>query len=186
MDDIILISNINDFIFCPVSIYFHNLYGSENKLMFQSEYQLNGTKAHETVDSNRYSTRAEIIISLDVYSDVYRIVGKIDIYNGKQKKLIERKKHVTKIYDGYVFQLYAQYYCMLEMGYEVRKLEIHSIDDNRKYKIELPDDDLGMKEKFEKTLIGMRTFKMESFEQLNIEKCGKCIYEDACDRALNR
>ena len=53
MDDIILISNINDFIFCPVSIYFHNLYGSENKLMFQSEYQLNGTKAHETVDSNR-------------------------------------------------------------------------------------------------------------------------------------
>ena len=186
MDDIILISNINDFIFCPVSIYFHNLYRSENKLMFQSEYQLNGTKAHETVDSNRYSTRAEIITSLDVYSDVYRIVGKIDIYNGKQKKLIERKKHVTKIYDGYVFQLYAQYYCMLEMGYEVRKLEIHSIDDNRKYKIELPDDDLGMKEKFEKTLIGMRTFKMESFEQLNIEKCGKCIYEDACDRALNR
>ena len=89
MDDIILISNINDFIFCPVSIYFHNLYGSENKLMFQSEYQLNGTKAHETVDSNRYSTRAEIITSLDVYSDVYRIVGKIDIYNGKQKRLIE-------------------------------------------------------------------------------------------------
>lgn len=44
MDDIIVISNINDFIFCPVSIYFHNLYGAENKLMFQSEYQLNGTK----------------------------------------------------------------------------------------------------------------------------------------------
>ena len=34
MDDIIKISNINDFIFCPASIYFHNLYGNENKLMF--------------------------------------------------------------------------------------------------------------------------------------------------------
>lgn len=44
MDDIIKISNINDFIFCPASIYFHNLYGNENKLMFQSKYQLNGTK----------------------------------------------------------------------------------------------------------------------------------------------
>ena len=104
MDDIIVISNINDFIFCPVSIYFHNLYGAENKLMFQSEYQLNGTKAHETIDSNRYSTRANIITSLDVYSDIYRIVGKIDIYNSKQKMLIERKKHIAKIYDGYVFQ----------------------------------------------------------------------------------
>ena len=28
MDDIILISNLNDFIFCPVSIYFHKLYGN--------------------------------------------------------------------------------------------------------------------------------------------------------------
>lgn len=186
MDDIIVISNINNFIFCPVSIYFHNLYGAENKLMFQSEYQLNGTKAHETIDSNRYSTRANIITSLDVYSDIYRIVGKIDIYNSKQKMLIERKKHIAKIYDGYVFQLYAQYYCMLEMGYKIEKLEIHSIDDNKKYRIKLPDDDLSMKKKFEKTLTDMRTFNMESFVQLNIEKCGKCIYEDACDRALSR
>ena len=55
MDDIIKISNINDFIFCPVSIYFHNLYGNQEKLMFQSKYQLNGTKSQETID--RKSTR---------------------------------------------------------------------------------------------------------------------------------
>lgn len=29
MEEIILISWLNDFIFCPVSIYFHNLYGAE-------------------------------------------------------------------------------------------------------------------------------------------------------------
>lgn len=46
MDDLIIISNLNDFIFCPASIYFHKLYGNEERLMFQSEYQLNGTKAH--------------------------------------------------------------------------------------------------------------------------------------------
>lgn len=110
MDDIIKISNINDFIFCPASIYFHNLYGNEEKLMFQSKYQLDGTKAHETVDKGKYSTSAGIITSLDVYSEKYRIVGKIDIYDGNKKLLIERKKHVSQIFDGYIFQLYAQYF----------------------------------------------------------------------------
>ena len=99
MDDIIKISNINDFIFCPASIYFHNLYGNENKLMFQSKYQLNGTKAHETVDENKYSTKAEIITALDVYSEQYRIIGKIDIFDKKKKLLVERKKHIKEIYD---------------------------------------------------------------------------------------
>lgn len=47
MDDIIIISNLNDFIFCPASIYFHKLYGSEDVLMYQSSYQIDGTKAHE-------------------------------------------------------------------------------------------------------------------------------------------
>lgn len=51
MDDIILISNLNDFIFCPVSIYFHGLYGGADVLTFQTKSQLNGTKAHESVDT---------------------------------------------------------------------------------------------------------------------------------------
>lgn len=41
MDDIILISNLNDFIFCPVSIYFHGLYGGADVLTFQTKSQLN-------------------------------------------------------------------------------------------------------------------------------------------------
>lgn len=76
MDDLIIISNLNDFIFCPASIYFHKLYGNEERLMFQSEHQLNGTKAHENIDANKYSTRKDIITSLDVYSEKYGIVGK--------------------------------------------------------------------------------------------------------------
>ena len=51
MDDVIIISNLNDFIFCPASIYFHKLYGSEDNLMYQSSYQINGSKAHEAVDN---------------------------------------------------------------------------------------------------------------------------------------
>lgn len=88
MDDLIIISNLNDFIFCPASIYFHKLYGS--------------------------------------------------------------------------------------------------MDDNKKYKIECPEENLEMKNKFEQLIKEMRTFNLEDFHQNNIEKCKNCIYEDACDRALIR
>jgi CRISPR-associated exonuclease Cas4 len=184
MDDIIKISNINDFIFCPASIYFHNLYGNEEKPMFQSKYQLDGTKAHETVDKGKYSTSAGIITSLDVYSEKYRIVGKIDIYDGNKKLLIERKKHVSQIFDGYIFQLYAQYFCMTEMGYDISKLRIHSIDDNKNYPVHLPDEDEDMYKKFDDILNQMRCFDLEAFEQDNERKCSRCIYADACDRTL--
>lgn len=67
-----------------------------------------------------------------MYSDKYRLVGKIDMYDSRKKMLVERKKHVSRIYDGYVFQLYGQYYSMIDMGYAVDSLRIHSIDDNKK------------------------------------------------------
>ncbi len=46
----IIISNLNDFIFCPVSIYFHSLDEEEN-ILSQDSYQLNGTNAHKSSDS---------------------------------------------------------------------------------------------------------------------------------------
>lgn len=91
MEDLILISNFNDFIFCPVSIYFHKLYGNQDNLTYQSQYQINGTKAHEKVDNKQYSTRKSVKMALDVYSDEYKIVGKIDLYDEISKTLIERK-----------------------------------------------------------------------------------------------
>lgn len=53
----ILISNLNDFIFCPVSIYFHSLESDEENLLGQDSFQLNGTAAHEKSDSGKYSSR---------------------------------------------------------------------------------------------------------------------------------
>lgn len=60
MDDVIIISNLNDFIFCPASIYFHKLYGREDNLMYQSSYQINGSKAHEAVDNARLSINQHV------------------------------------------------------------------------------------------------------------------------------
>ena len=85
------ITALNDFIFCPVSIYFHNLYGDMEKNLYQSTDQINGTDAHKAVDEKTY-TRSGYIQSLDVYCEQYNLVGKIDLYDKDTGTLIERKK----------------------------------------------------------------------------------------------
>ena len=91
MEEIILISYLNDFIFCPISIYFHNLYRTIDKKMYQSTYQINGTNAHKSVDSNTYSTKRNILQGINVFSEKYGIQGKIDIFDIDKELLIERK-----------------------------------------------------------------------------------------------
>ena len=61
MDDLIPISFLNDFIFCPASIYFHQLYGAQEKLTYQRSVQINGTAAHRTVDSSTYTSRKNVL-----------------------------------------------------------------------------------------------------------------------------
>ncbi len=65
----ILITWLNDYVFCPRSIYFHNLYGEKESLSYQEPRQINGTKAHETLDQGTYSTRKEILSGIPVYSE---------------------------------------------------------------------------------------------------------------------
>ncbi len=184
MDDCIIISNLNDFVFCPASIYFHNLYGSQDTLTYQSSYQINGMNAHEAVDKGTYSGRKNIMTAVGVYSEKYNLVGKIDIYDADTKILTERKRQIRTIYDGYVFQIYAQYSALTEMGYEVKKLRFYSMADNKTYSVKLPEEDEDMFHKFEKVICDIRNFDMNGFTQDNIEKCRKCIYEPSCDRGL--
>ena len=182
MDDLIKISYLNDFIFCPISIYFHNLYGEQSSVLYQSTYQTKGKNAHVNIDCGKYSFRKDVFTGINVYSSKYGLYGKIDILD--RRKLIERKKQITKIYDGYVFQLYAQFYSLVEMGYTVDSLELRSLDDNRCYSIPLPKDDIAMSKRFEDTVNQLTSFSIESYIQTNSEKCKKCIYESACDRSL--
>ena len=183
MEETILISYLNDFIFCPISIYFHKLYGKLDKNTYQSTDQINGTNAHRAIDTKKYSTRKNILQGIEVFSAKYNIQGKIDIFDIEKQKLIERKKRVAQIYDGYIFQLYAQYYGLIEMGYSVKHLVIHSMNYNKNYNIKLPEEDINMKEKFEKLIKNIQEFDIKEYEQDNIAKCQKCIYEPMCDRS---
>ena len=118
----ILISNINDFVFCPISVYFSGQYADMEKKLFQSKKQINGTAAHQKIDTKKYSTKKNILQSKEVYCEKYGVIGKIDSFDMENGILCERKKHISKIYDGYVFQLYAQCFSLREMGYKVKKI----------------------------------------------------------------
>ena len=176
----IIISNLNDFIFCPVSIYFHSLDEDEENLLGQDSYQLNGTAAHEKSDTATYSTKKSMLQGIAVYSEKYNIVGKIDTFDSEKGILTERKKKIKTIYDGYVFQLYAQYFALSDMGYLIKEIRLYSMDDNKVYKVSKPEDDAKMLQKFENLLSEMNSFTFNNFKQNNETKCNNCIYEPLC------
>lgn len=182
MEPYILISNLNDFIFCPRSIYFHNLYGGYTQKNYHRKAQTRGKAAHKTIDEDEYSTSKHIITSLPVYSQTYGIGGKIDIYDSKKKILIERKYKITTIYDGYRYQLYAQYFAMIEAGYEVEKLAFHSLSDNKRHFIDIPDTtEVSV---FNNLVNEMKSFDPTDDFSPNVNKCNNCIYNELCDLSL--
>ena len=185
MENTISATCLNDFMFCPASIYFHKLYEGRDTMSFQSTDQINGTAAHQTIDTSTYSTSKHVLTGIDAYSERYGITCKIDIYDIETGVLTERKKRIQTIYDGYVFQLYAQYYSMCEIGYKVKKLRLHSMDDNRNYDVLLPEDNPEVLERFQRIIEEIILFDISSFKQINIAKCKRCIYEPACDRSLS-
>ena len=133
------ISYLNDFIFCPRSIYFHQLYSSYKQELYHDSFQTQGKLAHASIEEGTYSSEKRYLMDYTVYSAKYNLTGKIDIYDQKNKQLIERKRRIKTIYDGYRYQLYAQYFCLEEMGYKIKQLFLHSLTDNKRYAIELPD-----------------------------------------------
>ena len=180
MDDYIQISKLNDFIFCPYSIYLHSIYENFSTSTYHSKFQKRGSINHVGIDKGNYSSSKHIIQGKDVFSQKYRLVGKIDLYDSKKKLLIERKYKIVKIYDGYKLQLYAQCICLQEMGYQVSNLCLHSLVDNKNCSIQLPiKKDLNFLEEIIKRI---RDFKPEDAILLPISplKCEKCIYNNLC------
>ena len=89
MDSLIHITLLNDFIFCPASIYFHMINAETDKLTYQDEYQLNGSAPHEKSDSGKYSDKKDILQAIPVYCDKYGLVGKIDVFDSQYGILTE-------------------------------------------------------------------------------------------------
>ena len=178
------ITYLNDFVFCPLSIYYHQLYSDLAERLYYDDAQLNGKAAHSAIDEQRYSTHKNILQGIDVFSEEYKLCGKIDLFDTEKGLLTERKKHIETIYDGYVFQLYAQCLCLREMGYKVDKIRFYSSDDNKVYDYPLPENNPVMFKKFKNTNEQMQNFNVDLYEPKSPEKCTHCIYNDFCDRPL--
>lgn len=111
-------------------------------------------------------------------------MGKIDLYDQERKILVERKNLIRKLYDGQYLQVYAQYFALREMGYEVGAIKIHSLKDNKNYDIPLP---LGMEKiRFESRIERIRAFRFGDFFTQNPKKCARCIYSELCDTAISQ
>lgn len=176
----IIISNLNDFIFCPVSIYFHALDYEKEDIILKDICQINGSDAHKNSDNATYSTQKGMLQGIGVYSSKYDICGKIDVFDSEKGILTERKKKIITVYDGYVFQLYAQYFALLDMGYKVNCLRLYSMDDNKVYNVNKPEEDDAMFNKFINLIAKIKAFEFEGFKQENVQKCMHCIYEELC------
>lgn len=178
MENYIQISKLNDFVFCPYSIYLHSVYESFNQRTYHRAAQTVGKIAHEPVDRKIYTTSAHILQGMEVCCERLGIMGKIDTFDVKTGLLVERKYKVKKIFDGYRYQLYAQMFCLREMGYDVRSLAIQSLADNKRYEIPLPDKAETLK--FEKLIGDMQNYKAELPRHKNPAKCAQCVYKPLC------
>ncbi|MDR1974530.1 MAG: type V CRISPR-associated protein Cas4 [Bacteroidales bacterium] len=180
MNDYILISTLNDFIFCPYSIYLHNVYIGGEEDLIHAVPQTQGKASHATIDNKTYSSLKDEITNLSVCCNEFGIVGKIDIYKGKEKLLLERKYKLEKIYQGQIYQLWAQYFCMLEMGYDVEKLAFYAILTNKTFFIDIPTKE--NKIELANFILKFKQFNPELPIHINENKCRHCIYCNLCDK----
>jgi CRISPR-associated protein Cas4 len=108
------------------------------------------------------------------------IAGKIDIYKAQEKLLIERKYKLETIYRGQIYQLWAEYFCMTEMGYEVEKLAFYAISTNKMFPVEIPTEE--DKKELADFISKFQDFNLEAPIPLNENKCKHCIYSNLCDK----
>jgi CRISPR-associated protein Cas4 len=149
--------------------------------MYHESPQTKGKLCHRRIEQGIYSTRIKYLQGTSVYSEKYRLAGKIDLYDIGAMTLIERKYKISKIYDGYRYQLYAQKLCLEEMGHLVLRMQIRSLADNRRYEIPVPDKYEW--DKFEQLIAKVNDFSLihdNNFKQ-NPNKCARCIYRELCD-----
>jgi CRISPR-associated exonuclease Cas4 len=180
MEDYILISTLNDFIFCPYSIYLHNVYMSCDEDMFHAVPQTQGKAAHESIDEKKYSSRKDEITGLSIYSNELGVMGKMDLYKAKEKLLVERKYRLDTIYQGQIYQLWAQYYCMKEMGYAIEKLAFYAISTNKMFPVDIPTEE--NKKELQNFILKFKNYDPTQAIEVNINKCTHCIYCSLCDK----
>jgi CRISPR-associated protein Cas4 len=147
--------------------------------LYHGAPQTAGTIAHRAIDHQEYSSKKSVLQGMPVYSEKYGISGNIDTFDTATGVLTERKKKISQIYLGNCLQLVGQYLCLAEMGYDVRSLRLHSLDDNKNYPVGIPTP--GDISRFEEILDAFKKYRIGKDFVPNPRKCEKCTYRTLCD-----
>lgn len=182
MDGYVAFSQLNDFLFCPHSLYIHECYRPYSTALYHDQPQVAGKLTHETIDQNNYNKR-DWITGMWLCSPLLRICGRADLFNPKTGELVERKRLIRRIYLGQLMQIWAQWYCLEEMCYPVRCLAIHSLADNTRYPLDPPTP---IQKESLCNLVG-HIFAYDPHHSppaANPAKCAFCIYAHLCPYAF--
>lgn len=181
MRELIPISSLNDFLFCPYSLYLHQVYrGTAEEETVKATPQLAGTAAHLRKETDSTGDQY-LITSLPVLSKELGIQGVIDELDIRIGTLTEYKNNVKTIYPGQVMQLHGQYYCLTEQRYDIRRLFLTEISSGTKHEIPLPDKtDLS---ELKKLIQRIQNYTPEQKIDVNPTKCRKCIYCQLCEKS---
>lgn len=148
--------------------------------LYHAKPQTKGKIAHESVDNKTSSNRKDDLLSLPVYSSQYRLMGRVDVYRRKEKLLIERKYQLKQIFQGQIYQLWAQYFCLCEMGYEVEHIAFYEISTRKTIPISMPSD--KETKQFSNFIESFHQFNPTGTIKVNPNKCKHCIYCSICDK----
>ena len=61
---------LNDFLFCPMSLYLHSIYENFSSSTFHSIFQVEGKLNHQNIEEKRYSTAKKFFQGTEVRSEV--------------------------------------------------------------------------------------------------------------------
>lgn len=181
METYMPISYLNDFIFCPYSLYLHQVFDTNHEEVFSASPQQVGKANHQAIDEiNQQAKQTKILKGIYVISRKLGIYGKIDSLRLSEKKLVESKYHIATIYQGYYYQIWAQYFALIEMGFQVEHLAFFSIKDRKTYPIELPAEKELLE--LQNHIRKIARFDFEQEISINPQKCSHCIYAALCDK----
>jgi len=173
------ITYLNDFVFCPYSVYLHQVFDNNTEDLYSANPQQVGKTAHADIDDFK-EEKPEVIKGCYVISNKLGVYGKIDTYYVNLERLVESKYEIKTLYRGYYYQIWCHYFALTEMGFKVKELQFYAIKNNKIYPIPIPT-----KADYEELRAHIKKIAWFDFEQkinVNPAKCKHCIYAALCDK----
>ena len=179
MEEYIPITHLNDFLFCPYSIYLHNVYQGAEDQAVKAAPQLSGTKAHKRKEES--TPDGALMLSMPVLSEELGIYGIIDEYDPLGGVLTEYKNHINKVFEGQLVQVQSQAICLAEMEYTLKALRLADLSTGRTVPVRLPTE--ADRQRIKELIGRYKSWSPENRLEVNPAKCRKCIYSALCDKS---